>query len=308
MSRAADRLDQDAADLRAELARVTRERDEARAARARDAKACAAVVIEDRWLAKREIELETILSEAKEEQKTVKRRRKELEIEKVETLEAVGKGEQVPLFPTVTVEGPKTSRPAVTSVTFTAGDRKKLDAELRHHDGQRPAVFTTTWHHGGVDYALESVELPGGQWRSCIHGHEATTEAFERSRDEAETNCKAAAVIVFEKMGAPTHEWTREAAESAYQLSRHRVQVEATIDPVVRMPAKRGRKPKLGGHDLDAVKAAMLGGSMLDAAMTLGVTPQQLQKFSEKNLPGLAAVDLGEHAAPAKRGRKGGAK
>ena len=89
MIRAADRLDQDAADLRAELARVTRERDEARAARARDAKACAAVVIEDRWLAKREIELETILSEAKEEQKTVKRRRKELEIEKVETLSLI---------------------------------------------------------------------------------------------------------------------------------------------------------------------------------------------------------------------------
>jgi hypothetical protein len=226
MSRAADRLDQDAADLRAELARVTRERDEARAAHARDTKACNAVAVDLAWNTKRKGELEARIADDKDELKGVVKRLKELETEVQETLEAVGKGKQVPLFPTVTIEGPKVSSPAVTSVTFTAGDRKKLDAALRDHDGRRPAtlrrettaVLTTTWHHAGVDYALESSELPGGQWRSCIHGHEVATEAFERSREEAETNCKAAAVVVFEK--------------------------PAAVDDAVRMPAKRGRKPR----------------------------------------------------------------
>ena len=215
MSRAADRLDQDAADLRAELARVTRERDEARAAHARDTKACNAVAVDLAWNTKRKGELEARIADDRDELKSVVKRLKELETEVKETLEAVGKGKQVPLFPTVTIPG------ATTTVTLKASDRPKLQqaaTDLRSKTEQRAAVISTTWPHGGIDYTLESVELPGGQWRSCIHGHEAATEAFERSREEAEANCKAAAVVVFER--------------------------PAAVDDAVRMPAKRGRKPR----------------------------------------------------------------
>ena len=218
MSRAADRLDRDTAELEAELARVTRERDEARAAHARDTKACNAVAVDLAWQTERKATLEARIADDKDELKGVVKRLKELETEVKQTLEAVGKGKQVPLFPTLTIPG------APVAVTFRAGDRPALQQAAQRFKTER-AVDSKTWTHGGIDYAIEARENADG-WRSWVHGYEATTEGVGPEREDAERETKDRAVAVLPNAGG--------------LRPPPRVEAPATDKP------KRGRKPKAG--------------------------------------------------------------
>lgn len=147
------------------------------------------------------------------------------------------------------------------------------------------------WAFNGVEHVIETSHesMPDGpRWTAWIRGHRATTEGYHEDEALAIEACKNAASVIFGDCDPG--------------------ETSPSVDPAVRLPPRRGRKPKLGGHDLDAVKAALAGG-ILDAAMTLGVTPQKLEQFAEKH--GLAAglPAAPQEAAPVtRRGRKGGAK
>ena len=193
MARAADRLDRDTTDLAADLARVTRERDAALAAHARDRKACSAVAVDLTWQTERKATLEARIADDKDELKGVVKRLKELATESKETLAAVGHGRQVPLFPEVTIPG----APSTVRITFDSNTRAQLQAAA---DTLRAPAGAATWAHNGIDYAIEARASADG-WRTWIPGYEAETTGYGPEREDAERETKAMALAVLPAAG-----------------------------------------------------------------------------------------------------------
>ena len=73
-------------------------------------------------------------------------------------------------------------------------------------------------------------------------------------------------------------------------------------------PAKKSKGPKLNGHDHAAVLAAARTSSTVEASVELGCTPQQFEKFAEKNGVTLKLPEALPAKAGKARGRRGGAK
>lgn len=149
------------------------------------------------------------------------------------------------------------------------------------------AGMEIVWAFNGIEHVIETSHesMPDGpRWTAWIKGHRATTEGYDESERRAIEACKNAASVIFGDCDPG--------------------ETSPSVDRDIRLPPKRGRKPKLGGHDLAAVKTALDGG-ILDAAMTLGVTPQKLEQFAEKHGLVASLPAAPQEAVPVmRRGRK----
>lgn len=146
------------------------------------------------------------------------------------------------------------------------------------------AIGTQKWAFLGTEHVIESSnqDTPQGLvFTTWIKGHRETTEGFGETYEQAAGQTRNAASVVFADCDPG--------------------QTTPSVDPAVRMPPKRGRKPKLGGHSFADVSAALAdAASTVEAAMSLGVTPQNLTTYCGEH--GLALP--GATAPKAKRGRK----
>lgn len=146
-----------------------------------------------------------------------------------------------------------------------------------------------TWAFNGVEHTIEhqtTSNAGGACVTAWIRGHRDSTEGFGETLDQALEACKNMAAIVFADL-APG---------------------EAPPEGPPK-PAKKAKGPKLRGHDHAAVLAAVARtSSTVEASVELGCTPQQLEKFAEKNGVTLKLPEAPAAKAGKARGRRGGAK
>lgn len=252
------------AELRRQLALAIEQRDAALAGIAADARKGGEDAAEYRRLigAKRG-HLDTIAA-AKDAIKGIDVRLGELGIGMVDLCEGLANG----------------TRSAAYQIGLTFDASSSVRASVGAQAGRQAAALSgpIVWAFNGVEHVIETSHesMPDGpRWTAWIKGHRADTEAFHEDEASAIEACKSAASVVFGDCDPG--------------------ETRPSVDPAVRLPARRGRKPK---HDQAAVQAALAGRTTVEAALELGITPQQLVKLAEKY--GIA-VDA---PAPAKRGRK----
>lgn len=141
------------------------------------------------------------------------------------------------------------------------------------------------WAFSGVEHLIEhqTTSNPGGTCVTAwIRGHRESTEGFGETLDQAIEATKNMAAIVFADL-APG---------------------EAPAEGPPK-PAKKAKGPKLRGHDQAAVLATVARtNSTVEASVELGCTPQQLEKFAEKNGVTLKLPEAPAAKAGKARGRK----
>ena len=207
MSRAADRLDRDTAELEAENARLARENATLRQRLADiDTAQVQAAEAATRNAAAREhlnAERARLVELGKANKLAIKGIDAQLSALSADGLELVEKmgSRQLVLIPGAQVSAPR-SKAAIAEATLRS-----------------------TWTHGGIDYALEARENADG-WRSWVHGYEDQTEGVGPEREDAERETMDRAVAVLPNAGG----------------LRPPPRVEA---PAAEKP-RRGRKPKAG--------------------------------------------------------------
>lgn len=149
---------------------------------------------------------------------------------------------------------------------------------------RQPAAGTEAWSHNGVDYIIEhqtTSNAAGPLSTAWIRGHRYATEGFHEQLDQAIEACKGSAAIVFADL-APG-------------------EAPAAGPPT---PAKKAKGPKLKGHDRTAVLAAVARTeNTVAASVEIGCTPQQLEKYAEKN-----DIDLKVDLPPAPQAKAGKAR
>ena len=215
MSRAADRLDRDTAELEAENARLARENATLRQRLADiDTAQVQAAEAATRNAAAREhlnAERARLVELGKANKLAIKGIDAQLSALSADGLELVEKmgSRQLVLIPGAPVSAPR-SKAAIAESTLRS-----------------------TWTHGGIDYSLEARDTGDhdnphyiGRWRSWVHGYEDQTEGVGPEREDAERETMDRAVAVLPNAGG----------------LRPPPRVEA---PAAEKP-RRGRKPKAG--------------------------------------------------------------
>lgn len=148
--------------------------------------------------------------------------------------------------------------------------------------GDTPAEVAT-WAFNGVTYEVErQVEHTddGERWTTWLKGHKGSTEEHGFTFEQALEATQNAASVVFAD------------ADPGSTTS------SADTGPVADGPRRSKKEPKLRGKSREDVITTLRDtAEFVEAAMTIGCTPQQLQAFCEKNEIPFASPDKSAAAA-----------